>query len=332
MPHNHSHNHQEGPCADENTHDQQHEHNHSHGHGHGHSHSHFGSAAGRNRKNLYIVLGLTGSFLLVEVIGGLLTGSLALLADAGHMMTDVFGLLMALIAIRLGERPANGKKTYGYYRTEILAALLNAALLLLVSGYILYEAIQRFSHPETVLGEGMLGVAVTGLLVNLASLVILSKGADESLNIRGAYLEVMSDMLGSVGVIVAGIIILMTNWYLADPIVGVGIGLFVVPRAFTLLGEALNILLEGVPKGVNMDEVRQAIQALPYVVEVHDLHLWTITSGMHAMSGHVRVCNLQNYCDILGQIQGLMHRRFDIEHCTIQLEIEEFAESMKIHP
>ncbi len=178
----------------------------------------------------------------------------------------------------------------------------------------------------------MLLVAVAGLLVNLWCMLILSKAAGESLNIRGAYLEVFSDALGSLGAIVAGVIILFTGWYLADPLIGLGIGLFVIPRAFNLLNEALNVLLEGVPRGINADEVRKTLKALPYVVEVHDLHLWTITSGMHAMSGHVMVSNLNNYCDILGEIQRTMHNRFDIEHCTIQLEIEEFSEVMKTHP
>jgi len=297
----------------------------------GHNHNHLSSVGGRNQSRLYMVLALTGSFLMVEVVGGILTNSLALLADAGHMFTDVVGLIMALVAIKLGEKPAHQEKTFGYYRTEILAALANAVILILVGIYILYEAIQRFSKPPEVLGGGMLVVAILGLLVNLISIFVLRQGSKESLNMKGAYLEVLSDALGSVGVLVAAGIILLTGWGLADPIVGVGIGLFIVPRAFTLLNEAINILLEGTPKGLDMEEVRHSLEILPGVRQVHDLHAWTITSGMNAMSGHVVVDNLECCTDVLTQAQQILHERFEIEHCTIQIEPQEFNEAMETH-
>lgn len=297
----------------------------------GHSHSHVGSAAGRNKGRLYMVLALTGTFLVAEVVGGILTSSLALLADAGHMLTDVFGLTMALIAIRLGEREAHAEKTYGYYRTEILAALANAVILIFVALYVLYEAIQRFSKPPEVLGGGMLVVAVLGLLVNIAGFFILKQGAGESLNMRGAYLEVLGDMLGSVGVIVAAVIILLTGWELADPIIGVGIGLFIIPRAFSLLNEAVNVLLEGTPKDVDLTQVRAALRLVPGVLEVHDLHIWSITSGMYNMSGHVVVEDMGQCDNLLSQCQELMHERFQVAHCTIQLENQGFDEEMTTH-
>lgn len=297
----------------------------------GHSHNHLGSAAGRNRGRLYLVLALTSTFLVAEIVGGLLTGSLALLADAGHMLTDVFGLIMALVAIYLGEKAAHDEKTYGYYRTEILAALANAVILILVAIYILYEAIQRFSRPPEVVGGWMLAVAVLGLIINIAGFLILRQGAGESLNMRGAYLEVLGDMLGSLGVIVAAIIILLTGWELADPIIGVGIGLFIIPRALGLLNESVGVLLEGTPKDVSLVEVRTTLKQLSGVVEVHDLHVWTITSGMYAMSGHIVVTDM-NMCDsLLTEAQELMHERFRVEHCTIQLENQGFEEEMTTH-
>ena len=294
-------------------------------------HSHGVSAGGENKRRLYAVLGLTSTYLVAEVVGGILTGSLALLADAGHMLTDVFGLTMALIAIKLGERPASDRRTFGYYRTEILAALANAVILVVVAIYILYEAIRRFQDPPEVLGGWMLVVAVVGLAVNLVGIFILMRGAGESLNVRGAYLEVLGDTLGSVGVIVASVIIIFTGWYPADPIIGVGIGLFIIPRAYSLLKEAVNVLLEGAPKGLKLEEVRASLQGIPGVIRVHDLHAWTITSGMNAMSGHLVVEDMGGGGDILAQAQKVLHDEYDIEHTTIQLEPSGFDESMETH-
>lgn len=294
-------------------------------------HSHAVSAGGRNKGRLYVVLALTGSYMFAEVIGGILTGSLALLADAGHMLTDVFGLTMALIAIKLGERLASVRRTFGYYRTEILAALANAVILVVVAIYILYEAYRRFQDPPEVLGSWMLVVAVIGLAVNLTGMFILTKGAGESLNLKGAYLEVLGDTLGSIGVILASLIIIFTGWYPADPIIGVGIGLFIIPRAYNLLKESVNVLLEGTPKGLNLEEIREALEKLPAVVRVHDLHAWTITSGMNAMSGHLVVEDMNRSSNILTEAQKLLHDRFDIEHSTIQIEPPDFGERMETH-
>ncbi|BBL79066.1 MAG: cation diffusion facilitator family transporter [Actinomycetota bacterium] len=295
------------------------------------AHSHAVSAGGRHKGRLYVVLALTGSYMFAEVIGGILTGSLALLADAGHMLTDVFGISMALIAIKLGERPASDRRTFGYYRTEVLAALTNAVILVVVAIYILYEAYRRFQDPPDVLGGWMMVVAVIGLAVNLVGMFILVKGAGESLNVKGAYLEVLGDTLGSIGVIVASLIIIFTGWYPADPIIGVGIGLFIIPRAYNLLKESVNVLLEGTPKDLDLGEVREALEKLPGVVRVHDLHAWTITSGMNAMSGHLVVEDMNRSSDILTGAQKLLHDRFDIEHSTIQIEPVDFEEPAETH-
>lgn len=287
------------------------------------AHPHTGdarTAAGRHTRALAWTLGLTGGFLLIEVAGALWTGSLALLADAGHMLTDVGGLGLALFAIWVAARPPTPEKTYGYYRVEILAALANAVVLFAISAFILYEAYRRFLSPPPVLGGPMLVVATAGLLVNLAGMWLLHKGSGESLNLKGAYLEVLSDALGSLGVIVAAVVVLATGWYLVDPLVGAGIGLFILPRTWGLLRQAVNILLEGTPPHVNLAEVEGAMAAVPGVRQVHDLHVWTLTSGKHAMSGHVVVEDLAAGNQILRDLHELIHDRYGIEHTTIQLE------------
>ena len=280
------------------------------------------TAAGRHTGALAWTLGLTGGFLLIEVAGALWTGSLALLADAGHMLSDVGGLGLALFATWFAARPPTPAKTYGYYRVEILAALVNALILLGIAAFILYEAYHRFGSPPDVLGGPMLVVAVAGLLVNLASMWLLHAGSGESLNLKGAYLEVLSDALSSVGVIVAALIVLATGWRLADPIIGAAIGLFILPRTWGLLRQAVNILLEGTPPHVNMAEVAAAMAGVSGVRHVHDLHVWTLTSGKHAMSGHVLVEDLATGNRILRDLHELLHERFGIEHTTIQLESE----------
>jgi len=279
-----------------------------------------------NKRRLRIVLLLTTSFLVVEVGGALYTGSLALLADAGHMLTDVGGLSLALFALWFAERPATPEKTYGYYRVEILAALANATILFLISGYILYEAYRRFQSPPGIEGAPMLAVAVLGLAVNLAGIGLLRRGAEGSLNVQGAFLEVVSDALGSLGVIVAGLVILTTRFYLIDPIISVLIGLFILPRTWRLMNNALNVLLEATPAHINLAQVRREMLDLPGVREVHDLHVWTITSGLEAMSGHVRLDGTANRSKLLRELGELLRERFDIEHITIQVEEEEIGE------
>ena len=292
-------------------------------------HSHAPSAAtaaGTHRQRLLWALALTASFLVVEVIGGLLTGSLALLADAAHMLTDVAGLGLSLLAIWFAAKPPTPEKSYGYYRVEILAALINALVLLAVSAFILYEAYRRFASPPDVLGGPMLAVAAVGLGVNLVSIWLLRAGAQESLNLKGAYLEVASDALGSLGVIIAAVVVLSTRWSVVDPIIGAGIGLFVIPRTWALLTQAVNILLEGTPAHLNLDDVTRAMLEIPGTREVHDLHVWTLTSGKYAMSGHVGVGDPRQGNEILRRLHAMLHEQFGIEHTTIQLESQELAQ------
>jgi cobalt-zinc-cadmium efflux system protein len=278
------------------------------------------SAAGKSAGRLRIVLALTASYLVVEVVGGILTGSLALIADAGHMLTDVAGVSMALLAIWFASRPATAEKTYGYYRLEILAALANGFLLLGVAAYILYEAYHRILEPPDVLGLPMLSVAAVGLLVNLLSAYLLLHGQKTSLNMRGAFLEVVSDLLGSVAVIIAGLIILTTGFNLVDPIASAVIGLFIVPRTWVLMNEAVHILLEGAPKGVDLSNVRQHVLKTQGVVDVHDLHVWTITSGMNVISAHVVVEDRARPEEVLNALCRCLSDDFDIEHSTFQIE------------
>ncbi len=256
----------------------------------------------------------------VEVVGGILTGSLALIADAGHMLTDVAGVSMALLAIRFAARPANDGKSYGYYRLEILAAIANGILLFGVAAYILYEAYRRFMEPPEVLGLPMLAVATVGLLVNLVSARLLSAGQKSSLNLRGAFYEVVGDLLGSVAVIVAGVVIALTGWSLVDPIASVVIGLFILPRTWTLIRDAVDVLLEATPKGVDMAEVRRHITETEGVADAHDLHAWTITSGMNVLSAHIVLADGARSDEVLDRLCGCLSSDFDIEHSTFQLE------------
>lgn len=280
------------------------------------------SSNSRNKKSIVTVLALTGTYLVAEVIGGLLTNSLALLADAGHMFTDVGGLALAYIAIRLAERPANSKNTYGFYRMEILAAMINAVVLIGISIYILFEAYQRFKNPPDVESKAMLIVAGIGLIVNLIGMYILRQGKSESLNMKGAYFEVLSDMLTSIGVIIAGIIMWATGWYYADPILSSLIGLLILPRTWKLLKEATHVLLEGTPSDVNIEELRIAIKQIKGVNNVHDLHVWSLTSGVNAMSGHVVLDKPEQPTnEMLELIDGKIKSGFKISHTTLQLEI-----------
>lgn len=288
----------------------------------------FASTAYKNKGKLKLVLSFTLAYLLAEVIGGIVTKSLALLADAGHMLTDVGGLVFALIAINLGERKSTPSKTYGYYRAEILAALANAVVLIFISLYILYEAWQRFKSPPEVQSKGMLIVAAIGLVVNLAGMLILRKGSQESLNMKGAYFEVLSDMLTSIGVIVAGIIMLTTGWYYADPILSAGIGLFILPRTWALLKDAVSILLEGTPSDINLANVKAVINGVSGVIAVHDLHIWALTSGMNSMSAHVEVMNNVDAKEVLTSIKIKMKNEFKIIHTTIQIEEADYDEPL----
>jgi cobalt-zinc-cadmium efflux system protein len=284
--------------------------------GHGHSHT----PAGKNKKRLAIVLALTTTYLIAEVVGGLLTGSLALLADAGHMLTDVAGLGLALMAIQFAERPATPERTYGFYRVEILAALTNGVVLIGISGFILYEAYQRFRNPPAVQSGPMLAVALVGLGINLVGVYILRAASEESLNLKAAYFEVMSDMLMSIGVIVAAIVMLTTRWYYVDPIISAGIGLFILPRTWMLLKDAVGVLLEGTPSDVNLATLRESIESVPGVASVHDLHVWSLTSGVNAMSVHAVLADHALHDEVLAAVQKRVTLDFKIAHATVQVE------------
>lgn len=278
------------------------------------------STSYQNKGRLKLVLGLTLTYLIAEIIGGILTKSLALLADAGHMFTDVGGLALALFAINIASKPASPEKTYGYYRAEILASLTNAIVLIGISIYILYEAYQRFLNPPEVQSKAMLIVAAIGLVINIAGMLILRKSSKESLNMKGAYFEVLSDMLTSIRVIVAGVIMLTTEWYYADPLLSAGIGLFILPRTWILLKDSVSILLEGTPKDVNIADLRAGILQLNNVEELHDLHVWSLTSGVNAMSAHIIISANANYNESLQGMNRYIKDNFKITHTTLQLE------------
>ena len=290
----------------------------------GHSHGPTVSAGGEHRSRMLIVLALTGTVLIAEIIGGIVTGSLALLADAGHMFTDFAGTSLAILAVTFAQRPASDRRTYGYYRLEILAAVINAVLLFGVGVFILFEAWRRWSDPAEVKGGPMLAFATVGLLANVIGLYLLRSGSKVSLNVKGAYLEVLGDALGSALVIAAGFVIAVTGWERADVIASVLVALMILPRTWALLREATNVLLEAVPKGTDLAAIRQHILETPGVLDVHDLHVWTLTSGLHVLSVHVVVDDqaLADNCGgrVLDALGECLAGHFDVEHCTFQLE------------
>jgi len=273
------------------------------------------SQAGR----LWIVLVITGAFMVAELVGGVLSNSLALLADAGHMLTDVLALALSLIAMRLAMRPPSQERTFGYVRLEILAALVNGAVLLGISVWIAWEALGRLRAPEEVDGPLMMVVAVLGLVVNLVGAGLLKEHAGDNLNVRGAYLHVLGDLLGSVGAIGAGAIILLTGWTAADPLASVIIAGLILLGAWRLVREAAEVLLEMAPRHVDMTEVLKDLRAIPHLEDVHDLHVWTLTSGFVALSGHGVLDDPVRHQGVLDEIKERMGER-GIEHVTFQLE------------
>jgi cobalt-zinc-cadmium efflux system protein len=284
------------------------------------------SAAATSERRLTTVLVITGLYMLAEIVGGLMTGSLALLADSGHLLGDVLGLGMALAAIRFARRPATADRTYGFYRAEILAALANSISLILVATWILYAAWQRLTDPLVDISPvPMLLVASGGLLVTLVGVALLHAGARDSLNVRAAFLEVLGDLLGSIGTIIAAAIILETGWTPADAVISALIGLFMVPRAWTLLRSVVDVLLESTPGHLDTRQVEAAMRSVPGVDSIHDLHLWTITSGFDAMSGHVLSTGRPS-ADVLHDLQTMLRDRFGIEHVTLQVEAEDHAD------
>jgi cobalt-zinc-cadmium efflux system protein len=277
----------------------------------------------RHEKPLWWALGLTATFLVAEVVGGLMTNSLALLSDAAHMMTDVIALGISLVAVRLARKPPDAQRTYGYARMEAIGAMINGGLLFVVAGYILWEAIGRFRHPPEVASTGMLVIASLGLGINLISMRLLKAGSGSSLNVRGAYLEVWSDMLGSLGVLIAAIIIQYTGWWRADPIVAVLIGLWVLPRTWTLLRQAGHVLMQGVPAGLELNVIRGALAGHPGVKQVHDLHVWALGSTQAVLTAHVVLADSADDPDAVRQaLAALLEEQFDIHHATLQVERE----------
>jgi cobalt-zinc-cadmium efflux system protein len=295
----------------------------------GHSH---GQVRAGHEKKLLMALGLTTGFMIAEIIGAWITGSLALLSDAAHMFTDSAALAISLMALQIAKRPADRNRTFGYARFEILASAFNAMLLFFVAIYILYEAYQRLVSPAPIQSTGMLAIAILGLVVNLISMRLLGAASGESLNVKGAYLEVWSDMLGSIGVIVAALVIHFTGWAWVDSLVAAGIGLWVLPRTWTLLRESMNVLLEGVPNGIDLEEVERTIVAVEGVEAIHDLHVWSVTSGKNVMSVHlvIAAASLTGQ-DILARVTASVSEKFEIGHCTIQLEHDGFHDQEHKH-
>lgn len=284
----------------------------------GHAHA---LPTSQNQKYLLIALALTSTFLVAEVVGGLITGSLALLLDAAHMLTDASALAISLAAIQIAKRAADARRTFGYHRFEILAATFNALMLFLVGIYILYEAYQRFKDPAEIQPTGMLVIAAIGLVVNLISMRLLSAGKDASLNVKGAYLEVWSDMLGSIGVIAGALVIRFTGWAWVDSAIAVAIGIWVLPRTWVLLKESLNILLEGVPEGMSIDDVKSAMGTVPGVLSVHDFHLWALTSGKASLTAHVVYDdNFLPEQQLLPALKTILASQFAVYHTTLQFE------------
>ena len=290
------------------------ERNHDHSHGEGHDHGQV------SRRALAIVLALTAGFMVVEIIGGLLTGSLALLADAGHMLSDAVSLGVALFAVWLAARPATPQRSFGYKRAEILAALFNGVTLVAISVWIFYEAYRRLSEPPEILGAPMLAVVVVGLLVNVAGAAILARSGGESLNVQGALRHVLADLAGSVGAIAASVVIITTGWVYADPLISVLIGLLVLGSSWRLLRDSVNVLLEQAPRGLDAEEVGTSMVGVPGVQEVHDLHVWTITSGFPALAAHVLVGRNQDCHARRRDLEKLLADEFGIEHTTIQVD------------
>jgi cobalt-zinc-cadmium efflux system protein len=280
----------------------------------------------RETRKLKWALAVSAVYFFAEVIGGFLTNSLALLSDAGHMLTDVAALALSFFACRMASRPATLSSTYGFHRIEILAALFNGLALWLVVGVIFAAAYSRLLHPPPVESGGMLIVAILGLGVNIAAGAILYGSHHHSLNVRGAFLHVVGDALGSVGAIAAGVVMLTTGWYVADPLIGIGIGILILYSSWQLVKDSLSVLMQAVPKGIQLEDVRRTISDVEGVSEVHDLHIWAVTSDIFTLSAHAVVENGDNFHDVLNGIEATLKERFNIEHVTIQLETESRAE------
>lgn len=292
-------------------------HNHSNGDGHSHNHT-------NNKKALFWAFVLIASFMIVEVIGGVITNSLALLSDAGHMLSDAAALGLSLFAMKLGERKATHSKTYGYKRFEIIAAALNGLTLIVISIYIFVEAYHRLTDPPEVQSMGMLTISVIGLIVNIiAAWILMSGDKDENLNVKSAFLHVLGDMLGSVGAITAALLIYFFGWGLADPIASIAVAILIIFSGWRVTKESFHVLMEGTPEQIKVNEVKDEIMKIPEVKDVHDVHVWSITSGVLMLSGHIAVVGEGAHDRVLRTAQKLLHDRFDIDHSTLQVEAEE---------
>lgn len=294
-------------------------HNHAHAHAHQEAHAH---THGASKKILVTVLSITAVFMVVELIGGLISNSLALVADAAHMLTDVGALGLSLFVLWFSRRPARPERSYGYLRLEILAAFVNGVTLVVIAFAIFWQAYKRMLAPENVQGGLMMMVAIAGLAVNVVAARMLHASAHDNLNLRGAYLHVLGDLVGSVGAIIAAVIILFSGWTPADPIISIIVGLLILVSSWKLVRESVDILLESTPAHINLSALRDTIDEIPGVDDVHDLHVWTVTSGYLAMSGHAVVCSVDESQRILKEIHQRMHDRFGIQHVTVQLECE----------
>ncbi|TLS48734.1 cation transporter [Paenibacillus antri] len=316
--HNHNHNHNH-------DHDHQHEQHRNHGHGHGHhhhGHGHHHSHAPNNKKGLIIALTITTGIMLLEFFGGLVTNSLALLSDSGHMLNDAASLALSLFALWLSGKAATSTKSYGYHRFEILAALVNGVTLFVIAFFIAKEAYERFFAPPEVASGSMMAIATVGLLANLASAWALMRGSDvkDNVNVRSAYLHVLGDALGSVGAIVAGALMLAFGWYIADPIISVLVAILILRGAWGVIGQTVHILMEGTPSRIDIGKVKHTLESIDGVRDVHDLHVWTITSGMDSLSAHLLIEDGLDEQIILQEAVRLMERQFAVSHCTIQIE------------
>lgn len=282
------------------------------------------SAAAKNQRALWWVLFLSGTYLVAEVVGAYWSGSLTLLADAGHMAIDTGAIALGLFAIWIAQRPATDRNTFGYYRAEILAALVNAVALVVISGFIINEAVERLSSPPEVAGGLMTGVATGGLIVNLIALYVTHSGVHHSLNLRGVWLHILGDTLGSVGAIVAGILVWWKGWYLADPIISLALALFILVGAFRLLGDCVNVLLEAAPRGMDTVRLAEGIASQEGVIDVHDLHVWTLTSGFVSLSAHVCITERVEPGGVLRNLTAYIQKEHGIKHVTLQLEPPDF--------
>ncbi len=315
-------------CGQGHLHDHAHDHDHGHHDGHHHEHHHHHDhARSGNKKALAIALAITVGIMALEFVGGLLTNSLALLSDSGHMLSDASALALSLVAFWFAARPSSPSKTYGFYRFEILAALFNGVALFVIAGFIVWEAVQRFNHPPEVASGSMMAIAAVGLAANLASAWTLMRQGDvkRNVNLRSAYLHVLGDALGSVGAIAAGIVMMAFGWYAADPIISVLVAVLILKSAWGIIQHTIHILMEGTPLTIDQTEVKEALLSIEGVKDVHDLHIWTITSGFDSLSCHMLVEDGTDCQDVLQSAIRLIEQRFRIEHTTIQVE------SPKIH-